>query len=225
MNNLNEQISISKTDNEEKSKLIEKYAPFIYNTVYKKTGVQDEDFIQQARIAFCEAVDSYSENKGSFIKFAELVINRRLNDELRKRYRSNDYYVYDESAIDDKLERESIEEFHIARGNQNCKDEIQEYFMELMDWGFSINTLEQYCPKHKDTRDMCKRAANSLKEYEELKDTLLKTKRLPVKRLAKKTKLKYRFIEKHRRYIIMIFIAMNGTYNIIQEYIGGSDNE
>ena len=32
----------------------------------------------------------------------------------RKRYRSNDYYVYDESAIDDKLE-ESIEEFHIAR--------------------------------------------------------------------------------------------------------------
>ena len=84
MNNLNEQISISKTDNEEKSKLIEKYAPFIYNTVYKKTGVQDEDFIQQARIAFCEAVDSYSENKGSFIKFAELVVNRRLNDEQKE---------------------------------------------------------------------------------------------------------------------------------------------
>ena len=48
--------------------------------------------------------------------------------------------------------------------------------MELMDWVYY--TLE-YCPKHKDTRDMQERKFP--KEYEELKDTLLKTKRLPVK--------------------------------------------
>lgn len=221
MDNLCEQINLSKLDSSEKSKLIEKYTPFIYNVVFKKTGEKDEELIQQARIAFCEAIDNYSQEKGSFIKFAELVIINRMNDELRKRYRSSVNYVYDETEMDHKLQKESIKEYHDSRSNQNCKEEIQDYLKELMEWGFSIHILEQYCPKHEDTRQMCKYVANILYQEEELRKDLLKTKRLPVKRLAKATKLKYRYIEKHSRYIIMIFIAMNNTYYVIQDYIGG----
>lgn len=221
MDNLGELISQSKFDNAKKSELVERYSPFIYNIVFKKLGTQDDDFLQVARLAFCEAIDSYTQVKGSFLKYAELVMNNRMNDELRKKYKNHEDYYFEESTEESYLHTESIRNYNEVRSKQDCREEIQAYFSELLKWGFSIYNLEEYCPKHKDTRETCKFVANVLYNNEELKKLILCNRRLPVKRLAKATMLKHRFLEKHSRYIIMIFIALNGSYYIIREYIGG----
>lgn len=87
MDSLAEQINLCKGNSEKKSELIEKYYPFIYNAVFNKMGICDDDLLQIARLAFSEAIDNYSQQKGSFINFAEININNRMNDELRKIYR------------------------------------------------------------------------------------------------------------------------------------------
>lgn len=221
LESLGDQVNLCKGDNEKKSALIEKYTPFIYNTVYQKAGVDDDDLLQVARLAFSEAVDSYSQQKGNFISFAEMVINNRINDELRKRYRKQDEILMEESEDENLLHNEAIRDYENMIKVQNRRDEINEYFMELLKWGFNVEALEDYCPKHKDTREICKFAAFILNENRDLKDQILKNKHLPVKRLADATMLKARFIEKHSRYITMLFVALHGSFYVIREYIGG----
>lgn len=127
----------------------------------------------------------------------------------------------DESDDDEVLHKESIRDYEKQMSELHRKEEINEYFFELIRWGYNIENIEDYCPKHKDTREMCKMAAYVLINNQELKEQNKKNRHLPVKRLAKVTMLKARFIEKHSRYITMIFIALNDSYSVIQEYIGG----
>jgi RNA polymerase sigma factor len=221
LDNLADQINLSKSDNDKKSELVEKYSPFIYNAVFSKVGAGDDDMLQIARLAFCEAIDNYSQSKGSFLTFAEIVMDNRMNDELRKRYKKQEEVFLDETEEEELLHKESVIDYEKAAGIQNRRDEVNEYLLELCRWGYSIDTLENYCPKHRDTREMCKFAAYILFRSTVLKEKVNKNKHLPVKGLATATNLNARFIEKHSKYITMIFIALNGSYHVIQEYIGG----
>ena len=72
--------------------LLKNYTPFILNVAssacnrYLKMGEDDEASI--GLLAFNEAIDKYSPDKGAkFLTFAEVVIKRRLTDFFRKESR------------------------------------------------------------------------------------------------------------------------------------------
>lgn len=219
MDTLGEQVNLCKGDNERKSILIEQYNSFIISKVIEKIGNLDEDMLQVARIAFAEAIDSYTPQKGSFLRFAQMVMNNRMNDELRRRYHMTEEIYLDETEQEEYENVVSILEYKRSSINQHYKEEINRYLKELATWGIRIDKLEKYCPKHRDTIESCKYAAHVLNKNDEIKRLVLKNKRLPVKNLAKATNLKFRFIEKHTKYIVMIFIVLNSSYDIIRDYI------
>jgi RNA polymerase sigma factor len=221
VDSLSAQVYLCKGDNNRKSEMLEQYKPLINRTVINKCGNMDEDILQIARIAFCEAVEKYSEIKGGFVRFAELVMVNRINDELRKRYYKIEEAIWEEEMINDVQVSEAQESFQQSQRKQECRENITEFFRELRYWGFQIDNIEKYCPKHQDTRENCIYAARILQQDEVLKEILLRNRKLPVRKLSVQTKLKVRFLEKHSKYITLLFIALNGDFNVIHEYIGG----
>lgn len=186
-----------------------------------------------ALIAFNEAIDRYIPERGNFASFAELVINRRLTDELRKEYRvkgeiatspeilsgegadpETDTFGSEVSAaLREQALMEHSEKAHTA------KDEIEEVQEILKSYGFSFFDLVDCSPKADKTKKECAKAVAALLEDEELFAGMRSKKTLPAKELIKKSGVKNKILERHRKYIIAAAEILNGEYPLLAEYM------
>lgn len=214
------------------NELIESYKPFIAKTVSsvcKRYIHESDDEFSIGLIAFNEAIQKYSPDKGSsLISFSEVLIKRRVIDYIRKQSKFQNLSFNGVSnpedddttgsAIEDEL---SIEEFRKKTDEEMRKEEIIQFTQILQEFGLTFSDLIEQSPKHADARKNAMTVAKILVENEELKSILFDKKKLPIKQLEGYVSLSRKTIERNRKYIIAISLILTGDYVFLKDYIKG----
>ncbi|WP_282140111.1 RNA polymerase sigma factor SigI [Cytobacillus oceanisediminis] len=213
------------------NELIESYKPFIAKTVSsvcKRYIHESDDEFSIGLIAFNEAIQKYSPDKGSsLISFSEVLIKRRVIDYIRKQSKfqnlsfiggSNQEDDDTGSAIEDEL---SIEDFRKKTDEELRKEEILQFTQVLQEFDLTFSDLIEQSPKHADARKNAMTVAKILVENDELKNILYDKKKLPIKQLESYVSLSRKTIERNRKYIIAISLILTGDYIFLKDYIKG----
>ncbi|WP_396105445.1 RNA polymerase sigma factor SigI [Cytobacillus firmus] len=214
------------------NELIESYKPFIAKTVSsvcKRYIHESDDEFSIGLIAFNEAIQKYSPDKGSsLISFSEVLIKRRVIDYIRKQSKFQNLSfngasnLEDDdtasSAIEDEL---SIEDYRKKTDEELRKEEIVQFTQTLQEFGLTFSDLIEQSPKHADARKNAMTVAKILVDNEELKSILFDKKKLPIKQLEGYVSLSRKTIERNRKYIIAISLILTGDYVFLKDYIKG----
>ncbi|MBY0159520.1 MULTISPECIES: RNA polymerase sigma factor SigI [Cytobacillus] len=213
------------------NELIESYKPFIAKTVSsvcKRYIHESDDEFSIGLIAFNEAIQKYSPDKGSsLISFSEVLIKRRVIDYIRKQskfqnlsFNGGSNLEDDDtgSAIEDEL---SIEDFRKKTDEELRKEEILQFTQVLQEFDLTFSDLIEQSPKHADARKNAMTVAKILVENDELKNILYDKKKLPIKQLESYVSLSRKTIERNRKYIIAISLILTGDYIFLKDYIKG----
>lgn len=223
-------IKIQQGDTKLRDDIIHSYKPFIAktaSTVCNRYITESDDEFSIGLIAFNEAIDKYTSEKGkSLIAFAEIIIKRRVIDYLRSQSNRKEYAIG--SVFDDEGKEQSVLDhansmhaYEKEKESELRRDEIQRYNMRLREFGLSFNELASVSPKHEDARRGAISIAQMVMSDEELKDMLFTSKRLPIKQLEQKVQVSRKTIERNRKYIISICVMLNEEFPYLAEYIKG----
>ncbi len=212
--------------------LINKYKPFIakaVSSVCKRYINETDDEFSIGLIAFNEAIEKYSTDKGSsLLSFAELIIKRRVIDYIRKESKNMtitmseqdvDQDDYASNNIEAKL---SVEEFQKQIDQEQRKEEIIYYQTILKEFGLTFSDLHACAPKHSDARQNAINIAHILVQNPELKKHLFDKKMLPMKNLEGLVDVSRKTIERNRKYIIAVSIILSGDYIYLKDYLKGA---
>ncbi|AEV68696.1 RNA polymerase sigma-I factor [Acetivibrio clariflavus] len=218
---------IKKGDKQLKEKFIEDYIPFILKVVSsfyssKIVDMKNSDEYSIGLMAFDEAIEKYDSTKGkSFIKFAEMVIKRRMVDYFRKI-----------SAVCQKeipfsyFENENEFENHInpfGAGNELDRYELicelKDFSKQLKDFGLNIENLPDYMPKHKDSKQICIGIAKKIVENKVIYDKLKNKKYFYMKELSKIIDVHPKTVERNREFIICLCLIYGNDYRNFKKYL------
>jgi len=211
MRELDQRAVKAANDAQELNALIEEYDSFILKSASKAVKhyvSKNDDEWSIALSAFSEAIQKYSFEKGSFISFAELMINRRLIDYFRAQRKF---------VVEDQVDW--IEDNAIIENDDNLKLEIEAISQVLEYYGFSFMDLAECSPKAQKTKTACAKAVVYLLEKPMLITEIRNSKQLPIKLIAKNVGLPRKIIERHRKYIIAAVEILYGDYPYISEYL------
>jgi len=224
---------IQQGDHVLQNELIHSYKPFIAKTVSsvcKRYIYESDDEFSIGLIAFNEAIQKYSSQKGSsLLSFSEVLIKRRVIDYIRSQARHQNLNIdinhnqedsddQSGSIIDNEL---AIDDYKRKTDEQHRRDEILQFNEVLQNYELSFNDLVQQSPKHADARKNAMMVAKIIADKEELKNILIEKKRLPIKQLESYVSLSRKTIERNRKYIIAISLILIGDYVYLKDYIKG----
>ncbi len=223
-------LKIQQGDSKLRNEIIHSYKPFIAktaSTVCNRYITESDDEFSIGMIAFNDAIDKYSTDKGSsLIAFAEIIIKRRIIDYLRSQSKQKESTFT--SAFDEEGKQESaldrvnsMRAFEKEQEAQQRREEIQRYNSRLLEFGLSFQALATVSPKHEDARLGAISIARIVMNNENLKDILFTTKRLPIKQLEQKVVVSRKTIERNRKYIIAICVMLNEEFPYLAQYIKG----
>lgn len=203
-----------------------RYKPFVISeaSAYVKRPVTDsDDELSIALTAFYEAINSYSREKGAFLSFASVVIKNRLIDFSRKEKRHRLYLSLDEVHEDEdnlynKLSdsTDTAEEYALRDAT---KAEIEELTDNLYEFGVNLSDVADNCPRQAKTLAACRRALEYAMGEKEIFEVFLRTKRLPMGRISKGSGVDRKTLERHRKYLVAIFLIQTNGYEIIRGHI------
>ncbi|SDY89166.1 RNA polymerase sigma factor [Evansella caseinilytica] len=223
---------IQKGDKDKENQFIKEYMPFIRkttSTVCKRYihAKQDDEF-SIALIAFNEAIQQYSPDKGSsFLSFASLVIRRRIIDYIRQEQRrrvtlSMDYTEEYMENMENLAEVEaSFKDYELSLEAEYRREEILHLKEQLTGYGITLTEVAEQSPKHTDARENMLEIAKVILAHDHFKTYLNEKKRLPIKKLTEKIDMSRKTIERNRKYIITLCIVLMEDYRYIQEYLKG----
>lgn len=181
-----EQVYAAKEDIRAADDLIRAYLPFIKAETakfLKRPPIEgQDDELSIAMMAFHEAIGGYSRTRGSFLKYAAMLIRSRLVDYSRREQRHSRVISLDapigeedttlgETLADDRDPHEETASRDATRA------EIEELTRQMKEFGVSLSDVADNCPKQQRTLDACRRALEYAKGKPELLDDLLNTKR------------------------------------------------
>ncbi len=212
---------------------------FILKCASKHSGkfiTKSDDEWAVALEAFNEAISSYSYEKGSFISFARLLIERRIVDNYRKQLKYNSEISVDphgfesetgeESQIDpvrkqmlDRLGEEDRKADRQAVVQGSIRDEIDAISVTFSRYGFSFFDLTNCSPKADKTRRACAHAVNFIAQNPVLLNEMRSSGMLPIKIIEKNLKIPRKILERHRKYIIAVLEISEGDYPYLAEYV------
>ncbi|MGE6631119.1 RNA polymerase sigma factor SigI [Bacillus sp. NPDC077027] len=224
--------SIQQGNTELQNALIEQYKPFVAKTVSsvcKRYIDEKDDEFSIGLIAFNEAIEKYSSEKGnSLLAFAELIIKRKVIDYIRKEARNaqtinmdlqeSENGEYSQSMIEAEL---SVDEYRLLIEQEQRREEIQHFKERLKVYGLTFNELLEHSPKHADARQNAIKVAYTLVQHDDLRNILFQKKQLPVKQLEKLVEVSRKTIERNRKYIIAMAIIITGDYVYLKDYLKG----
>jgi RNA polymerase sigma factor len=210
----------------DREKFIAENKTFVQNTANnickKRLCWENDDELSIALIAFNIACENYKNNKGNFFSYAKVVIRNALIDFFRKG-KNNDYLVFEndddneQDYIDNKL---SLNEYEKEMENKLREEEIKMLSDELLDYQLSFSDLVESSPSHRDTRDEILNIVFKCIKDNSIVEHIKNKKRLPVKQIIILTGKNRKYIEKWRRYIlVLIIILSNKNYNYIRSYL------
>jgi len=224
--------SIQSGSKEEREKLIAEYIPFIIKTAsdYLNRYIESEnsDEYSIAMQAFNEAIDKYDSSRGTFIRFAKLIIHSRLKDYFRKNKNNTRTVLW--SQLEEN--HEEIKGHFDMETFINCwavEEEIQKLEQKLETFRITLTDLVKEAPKHKSTRINGIRIAKYIAENEELKKSLLTTKMLPSSKIMHDLNVTYKILNRSRKFIIATVLILDSNLEALKDYIsrieGGAVND
>lgn len=218
---LEQRVLSAKSSNEELEALLNEYRPFVLSSVLSVCPAGGDDALQTGFIAFAQAVNIYSEDKGAFLSLARTIIKRRVVDLVRKETASKEEPILDGSqdATDGMVQTASALVYRINVENEERREEMAAFAAELEKWSISVNQLAKASPHHESTKSACKTVVYEMISNEALLEVFMNEKRLPVVELTRKTGIKRKLIEDHRRYIVAAIIIHTGDFPYMQEYV------
>ncbi|KAB2337286.1 RNA polymerase sigma factor SigI [Cytobacillus depressus] len=223
---------IQQGDTKLQNELIRSYKPFIAKTVSsvcKRYIHESDDEFSIGLIAFNEAIQKYSPEKGSsLISFSEVIIKRRVIDYIRTQAKHQNFKIdysstdNDEDQNNASIENElSIDDFKRKTDEELRREEILQFNEVLGQYDLSFSDLVQQSPKHADARKNAMNVAKLIADNEELKQILLEKKRLPIKQIENSVSISRKTIERNRKYIIAMSLILIGDYVYLRDYIKG----
>lgn len=213
---INEIYEIKNGDDMLRNTFIEKYMPFIISTASKVTrtyiDVNNSEELSIALEAFNEAINRYEDKKGTFFKFAELVIRNRIIDYQRKVFQSPQIVSTDEDyhQVEDPLDFVQ---------NISFKGEILEFKDKLNEFGIPFSKLIEDTPKHRDTRSKIINLSRNIVSTPILLKTFYDNKRLPRNLISKKFDVSIKVITSNRTYIIACILILDSSWDHIKVYL------
>lgn len=222
------QVYAAKENTQEADRLIGEYLPFIKAETAKFLGRPpiegSDDELSIAMIAFHEAICGYSHGRGTFLKYASMLIRSRLIDYQRREQRHRDLVSLDTPAGEDDAPlkdtltdgRNQNEELLIREAT---REEIEELSRQMLEFGVSLTDVADNCPRQQRTLLACRKALWYAKEHPELLTELLKTRRLPLARLAEGSGAERKTLERHRKYMVALLLIYTNGYEIIRGHL------
>lgn len=197
------------------------------STVTHHYVTKSDDEWSIALLAFVQAVKSYELAKGSFIKFAELIIKRRLIDYSRSQGKYNSEISVNPIIFDgEQGEMEEDVSIQIAVTNEITKEtntdikyEIESVNTIFLQYGFSFFDLTTCSPQAKKTKTACSKAVAFLLHNPVIIHEIRSTKMLPIKIIEKNAKVPRKILERHRKYIIAAVEILSGEFPNLAEYL------
>ena len=142
-------------------------------------------------IAFHEAIGGYAKQRGSFLKYASMLIRSRLIDYARKERRHRQTV-----SLDAPRRRGGERPF----GGRPCpksgttprnpptgrptRQEIEELSRQMESFGVSLSDVADNCPKQQRTLLACRKALAYARENSWLLEELVQGKKLPLAKLS-----------------------------------------
>jgi RNA polymerase sigma factor len=219
-------IVSAKKDNGELGRLIEDYMPFIKKAVSDagNLGMEYDDRLSVAMLTFMNCVKQYETQRGGFMAFAKACIRNRLIDESRKQLRYSGRVIPlfpdndDErpGAIEDMA---SISTYNLEEERKNLSAEIELLSAHIAEYGIAFKELPRICPKQERSRKQCIELGRAVASSDEMRDTLMKHRRLSQSELARKFGISEKTIEKHRKYIVTVAVLLTGDYPLIRAFL------
>ena len=188
---------------------------------------KSEDEWSIALGAFSKAVDVYSQEKGDFLPFAQMLIKRELIDY----YRSQKNNLREVSVAPHVLEgggepEEDPSGVYLAvikssreASDHSLREEILAANELLSDYGFRFFDLTECSPQQDKTRKECAVAIRFMLTDSALFAALEKTHKLPIKALAAASGVSRKTLDRYRKYIIMAVLILDGDYPQLAEYL------
>ena len=221
-------VDAAKTDNRAADLLIEDYLPFIRAETAKflQRPVADgqDDELSIALIAFHEAILGYSSGRGAFLAYASMLIRSRLIDYRRKEARHSHVLSLDVPEGEDGVprgdlvadERDHAEELVLR---QATRAEIEELTEQMEDFQGSLADVADNCPRQERTLTACRRAMQYAKEDPALLEEFLKTKKLPMAKLAEGSGVERKTLERHRKYLVALLLIQTNGFEILRGHL------
>jgi len=216
----------AKNDSTAADELITSYMPFIRSETakfLKRPPDKSDDELSIAMFAFYEAIKNYSKLRGSFLKFAALQIKNRLIDNFRKEKRNKWHISLDEKDEDDNDLMETISDEHDDYEEnelrQATQDEIAELSAQMSDFGVSMSDVADNSPRQKRTLEICQKAVRYARNNPEILEDFLRSKKVPLAKLAEGAGVERKSLERHRRYLVAVLLICTNGYEIMRGHI------
>ena len=218
-----EQVYAAKESVQAADQLIGDYLPFIRAETAKflkrppEEGRDDE--LSIAMIAFHEAIGGYAKHRGSFLKYASMLIRSRLIDYARKERRHRQTVSLDAPAAGEESaslgetlpeERDHPEE---SAHRQATRQEIEELSRQMESFGVSLSDVADNCPKQQRTLQACRKALAYAREK------LVHGKKLPLAKLSDGSGVERKTLERHRKYLVALLLIYTNGYEIIRGHL------
>lgn len=220
MINIDERVADIKGDNQQISRFIQEYEPFIAASVSRKTGrfvTKEEDEYSIGMNAFVEAINTYDRKKGAFLTFASTVIHRRLIDHIRKRKKI--FISIDDETANDSVAVSSVSHYNVQVHDAMLRIEMDMFVKELEGFNITMERLVKSSPKHKSTKQLYTMVASYIATDRELTEQIITKGYLPIEKLAREAGVNRKKIERGRDYIIACTIIIHGDYEYLKDYV------
>ena len=180
--------------------------------------------------AFSDAIDKNQASQGDFIPFSQMLMKRALIDFHRKASLhpvevSTSPFVLE--GLDDAEETNDTEkaiylavvEQSQASADRSLQEEIISANELLQQYGFRFFDLTESSPRQEKTKQECAKAIRTMLSDNERMKALEKSRKLPVRDLAKDSGVSRKILDRYRKYIIMAVLILHGEYPQIAEYL------
>ncbi len=196
--------------------------------ILKHRITDSDDEWSIALIAVSDALDNYSEKKGDFWGFAAVVVRNRLYDHLRRERRIMEHETTvtpeafsGENGRDDNTDAAGLSVVHVASDNtvdSDLKEELYALKEELSDYGITFKDLEEASPRSEKTRRDCGLAVAAVFLPPPLLEYLQKKRRFPMNEVEKRTGVKRKLLDRHRKHLVVAALVCGEDYPILREY-------
>lgn len=217
-----EKIIRAQADTAARELFIKENMAFIYSCAAQAAGRfvdESDDVFSEALAAFHDALVYYEEAKGNFHAFAKTCIHNRIKDYYRMQGRHSHAIPFSSLAKENDNGNDTA--FEVEDKNIGISETALEIFSlkaELEPFGISFFELPKASPKSKKTRKVCVKIVRYIVGNKELLTSVYDKKVLPVKQVLSDLQVNKKILERHRKYLIMGILILNGNYEILSGY-------
>lgn len=227
-NEIVEFVYQSKGDSIKADELIRKYLPYIKSETSKVAGkviTDSDDELSIAMIGFHEAIETYSKFKGAFLNYAKVVMRNKIIDFYRKENKHMGNLSMEanitgqENLVLSDTIKDEMDEYDSLSLRDATGEEIEELSRQLQEYNISFTDISDNTPKQKRTLGACRKIISYVRSNPSIIDDVIKTKKLPIKKLSLETGVSSKTIERHRTYLMALIIIYSNGYEIIRGHI------